>query len=418
MTTTVDPVRPVTASSRPPAGMMVVAAIVIAAAITAIVVAGLLVRDTIWMLQIDFKVYHVAGAAVLNGVSPYDAATMDGLQFIYPPLTALFFAPLGLMSVDVAFAVWTFLSVLALMASVWLALRLVPSLSPSRRAKSALLATVIALPTAPVLMHLGVGQVGVWLMLLVLIDLTRKPGRSQGFAIGLAAGLKLIPLIFIVYFLITGRIRAAVVSGVTFVATVLVGWLLMSGPSARWWGELWLDTGRMVPDGAVPFNVSMRGVLGQLPGFLSATWFWLTLAVLVGLAGLAVSAWASRRGLEAAGIFACAVTSLLVSPISWSDHWVWVVPGFAILVLSVRRGHAARTWVVPLVWLVLTLHAVLIAMIVVGVADPADARALMPVAPEFLLMVSGLSLLGGLAYLGTVATILRRGEDHRVTTPA
>jgi alpha-1,2-mannosyltransferase len=32
------------------------------------------------------------------------------------------------------------------------------------------------------------------------------------------------------------------------------------------------------------------------------------------------------------GVLACALTGLLVSPISWDHHWVWIVPGVAALV--------------------------------------------------------------------------------------
>ena len=411
MTTTAVPVRPVAPPSRPPTGM-VIAAIAIAAAVTAVVVvAGLAVRETIWMLEIDFQVYHLAGSAVLSGTSFYDAATMDGFLFIYPPFTALIFAPLGLMNVHVAFAVWTFASMLALTAAAWIALRLVRPESQVRRAKFALLATVVALPTAPVMMHLSVGQIGVLLMLLVLADLTRRPGRTQGIALGIAAGIKLLPLIFIAYFLITGRIRAAVVSAATFLATVLVGFLLLPGGSVRWWGGLVLNTERMTPTGAAPFNESMRGVLGQLPGVLHAPWFWLMLAIPVGLAGLAIAAWASRRGMESAGILACAVTSLLVSPVSWPDHWVWVVPGLALWMWwSGQRRSSARSWGLTLAWLVLTAHGVLIFLIVVSVPVLSAASALMPVGLTLLVILNGLSLLGGLGFLGTLAAVLRRRE--------
>ncbi|WP_216214475.1 glycosyltransferase 87 family protein [Amycolatopsis aidingensis] len=410
MTATAAPARPVTPPNRPSV-RMVVAAVAVAAAVTAVVVAGLALRDRIWMLEIDFKVYNVAGLAVLNGMSPYEAATIDGFLFIYPPFTALTFVPLGLMSVDVGFAVWTFITVLALEAAVWIAFGLVAVESPARRAKFVLLATVAALPTAPLVMHLSVGQINVLLMLLLLADLARRPGRFQGVAIGLAAGLKLLPLLFVAYFLITRRIRAAMVSLATFAATVVVGFLVMPGPSAAWWFDLMLDTGRMTPEGAAPFNQSMRGVLGQLPGLLHTTWFWLTLAIPVGVAGLVISAWASRRGMEAAGVFACAVTGLLVSPVSWPDHWVWAVPGLALWLWWARhRRSTANVWGVALVWLVLAACGTLIFLIVVNVPVLSAASTLVPGSLTTLVALSGMTLLIGLGYLGTLAAILWRKE--------
>ena len=44
---------------------------------------------------------------------------------------------------------------------------------------------------------------------------------------------------------------------------------------------------------------------------------------------------ASRRGDEATGFSICALTGLLISPISWTHHWVLVVPALLLL------GHSA-----------------------------------------------------------------------------
>ena len=416
MTATAVRVRPhATPSNRPPQ-RVVIAAIAIAAAVTAVLLTLLNWRDRIWMMEIDFKVYNLAGKAVLNGISPYDPATTDGFLFIYPPITALTFVPLGLLSVDVGFAIWSFGTVLALQASVWLAFGLVPVESQARRAKFALLAPLVALPTAALVMHLHVGQVGALLMLLVLADLTGVTGKYKGITIGLAAGLKLLPLIFVGYLLLTGRIRAAVVAMVTFVATVVAGVLVMPGPSAEWWGHLMLNTERMTPSGAAPFNQSMHGVMGQLPGALGELWVWLAIAIPVGIVGLGTAVWASRRGLEVAGVFACAVTSLLVSPVSWPDHWVWMVPGLALwLWWALRRRSAKHAIGVTLAWAVMSTAGTLIFLLVVGTPDLSFAAVLMPGQLTTLVVLNAVTLLGGLGYLATLATVLwRRTTGERV----
>jgi alpha-1,2-mannosyltransferase len=50
--------------------------------------------------------------------------------------------------------------------------------------------------------------------------------------------------------------------------------------------------------------------------------------------------------LGVAGWVACALTSLLVSPISWDHHWLWAVPLLAVLTDAAlrRRGGLRRTW--------------------------------------------------------------------------
>ena len=60
-------------------------------------------------------------------------------------------------------------------------------------------------------------------------------------------------------------------------------------------------------------------------------------AVVVGIAGFATAILASRRGHERLGLVACAATGLLVSPITWSHHYVYAIPALS----SPRTGHGA-----------------------------------------------------------------------------
>lgn len=397
---------------------MVIAAVAIALVVTAAVAATLPLSQSIWMLEVDFKVYDVTGSAVLNGVSPYDIATDIGFQFIYPPFAALLFTPLALTSVHVGFVIWTFLSVLALEVAAWLAMGLVER-EPTRRAKYALLATVIGLPTGALVMHFNVGQVTVFLMLLVLIDLARGPGRFQGIGIGIAAGIKLTPLIFIVYLLLTRRFRAAAVATATFLATVVIGFITLPGASVAWWGGLVLDTERMNATGpAGAFNQSINGVLGEVGGVLSAQWLWLTLAVVIGIAGLAISAMASRRGMEAAGVMACAVTGLLISPLSWPQHWVWLIPGLALWMWWARRRHSvAHTVGVVSLWLTAAAAGVLTYVIVVGAPDLSVANTVLPGSIPTIVTLHGLQLLAGIGFLVALAAAVRRTGRSTTAEP-
>src|SRR5258708_2071810 len=59
------------------------------------------------------------------------------------------------------------------------------------------------------------------------------------------------------------------------------------------------------------------------------------------------------------GILLCATTGLIVSPVSWSHHYVWIVPTLAWLALGPDRprggrwwalGAAALFWAAPIFW--------------------------------------------------------------------
>jgi alpha-1,2-mannosyltransferase len=408
MTATAVPVRQETPPDDRPPVRIVVAAIAFAAVVTAAVVfAGVALRDRIPMFELDFRVYHMGGSAVLNGISPFDVATDRDLLFTYSPFAALVFVPFGAMNVHVAFGIYTFASVLSLVAVIWLAIGLVDSDTRAGRTKFTILAAAAALVTAPVWMMVCNGQINILLTLLVLADVARRPGRLQGVGVGIAAGIKLTPLIFIPYFLFTGRIRAAVVSAVTFAATVLLSFVVIPGPTEHWLGGTLLDTTRMMPPDHGPWNESIRGVLGQLPGVLHASWLAVALTVVVGLAGLTISVLAHRRGMVAAGVIACGVTGLLVSPLSWPHHWVWVVPGVAAwLWWALRRRNTAHIVGALAAWVVLVVSAVLMLLDDSPVAD--IVVRVLDLSPAGLLMLNSLPVLAGLVYLGTLAGILRR----------
>jgi alpha-1,2-mannosyltransferase len=198
----------------------------------------------------------------------------------------------------------------------------------------------MALWLEPVYMTLYFGQINLVLLVLAMIDLALPDScRWKGIGIGIAAGMKLTPLIFIPFLLASRRIRAGLVALATFAVTVAVGFIVLPTASHDFWFRNLASHA-----GFTLQNQSIDGiVLRLLPGGSAAHAIWLVSAFGVAVAGLTVAALASRRGYELTGIVVCAVTGLLISPISWTHHWVWaVVPGLALVVAGERRG---RNWI-------------------------------------------------------------------------
>ena len=129
--------------------------------------------------------------------------------------------------------------------------------------------------------------------------------------------------------------------------TVALGYAIVPTDSgAYWWHRLFLNANRIVFLGTRG-NQSLRGVLTRLAGSVtSGTAPWIVAAVLVVIVGLAAAAVLYRAGHPVAGMLACALTGLLVSPLTWDHHWVWVAPGIALLAhLGARaRGAARAAW--------------------------------------------------------------------------
>src|ERR1041384_6233703 len=114
-------------------------------------------------------------------------------------------------------------SLAALGLSVWLTLGAL-GWTGRRRLAGSLTVTAVALWTEPVQRTLPLGQVELLLMALVIGDLCLAGRRWwQGAGIGLAAGVKLVPLIFIPYLLLTRRFRQAAVATGTVVAPAGAG---------------------------------------------------------------------------------------------------------------------------------------------------------------------------------------------------
>ena len=144
------------------------------------------------------------------------------------------------------------------------------------------------------------------------------------------------------YLALTGRLRAAAVAAGTFAVTVAAGFGGLPGPSRTFWlGGVFYDQSR-IGDPANPSDQSLAGAVARLAGTGDPPRVWWLVAVLaVGLAGLAVAVWAHRRGYRMAGLLCCAVTGLLVSPISWTHHWVWAVPLLVWLTAAAWRRRSA-----------------------------------------------------------------------------
>jgi alpha-1,2-mannosyltransferase len=119
--------------------------------------------------------------------------------------------------------------------------------------------------------------------------------------------------------------------------------VLLPAPSKVFWldGEFF-DQNR-IGDPANLSDQSLAGAVARLAGSPdSACRWWVIAALLVGLAGITVAAWAHWRGRRLAGVTCCAITGLLISPFSWTHHWVWAVPLLtALAVIAWQRRSAA-----------------------------------------------------------------------------
>lgn len=309
----------------------------VAAAVLAISLPAVLaVTETFTRTQgsmLDLRVYLWGGAFAAHAQNPYQHVFRHFLYFTYTPFAAALFAVLVPLNLMLTRWLITAVSVASLLAVVWLTWGSLGHPRSHGRVGWTLAATAVVVWIEPIRQTLSYGQVNLILMLLIVADLCMPDSRWwKGVGVGIAAGFKLTPLIFIPYLILTRRFRAAAVSAATFAVTVLGSAVLMPGAAHDYWlNGLFLDPNRI---GNVRYigNQSLYGAIARLAGSTTAARPYQIVAVaVVGTAGLLIAAWAARRGHEMVGILTCALTGLLVSPVSWSHHWVWVAPMLVVL---------------------------------------------------------------------------------------
>lgn len=167
--------------------------------------------------------------------------------------------------------------------------------------------------------------------------------------------MKLTPALFALFLLLTGLVRArgagwnqwlrqAATALAVFAGATLAAALVLPADSRRFWTSTVFETSRvgLAEDTA---NQSLRGVLARLLHTGDPGSWWTAAAALTAALGLYAAVRAELRGERARAVLCCAATALLVSPVSWSHHWVWCVPGLVLLGAHRIRGAVAAALV-------------------------------------------------------------------------
>ena len=311
---------------------------------------------------VDLHVY-VGGAATLGRPGElYDYVYADQtpdfpLPFTYPPFAAVVFYPLTLVPFGLLALAWQLGIVAALYGVVRTSQRLLTVAPRHDPRRVAMLWTAAGIWTEPLRSTFDYGQVNVVLVLAVLGAVYSSRWWLSGLLVGLAAGVKLTPAVSGLYFLGARRWGAAVFSAVVFFATVGLSLLLVGDQARYYFTDLLGDADRVGPVGT-SFNQSWRGAISRILGYDAGYGPWV-LAGIVVTAALALVAWRAVGGAQdrLAAIVIVQLFGLLLSPISWTHHWVWVIPLMIWLLhgpLARRLGARVLGWG----WLALTLVGV------------------------------------------------------------
>lgn len=309
---------------------------------------------------VDLHVY-LGGAAALDRPGSlysyvYAEQTPDfPLPFTYPPFAALAFYPLTKLPFGVVALGWQLATIAALYGVVRVSQRLMGIHNPA----AAMLWTAVGIWIEPLRSTFDYGQINVFLVLAALWAALSTRWWLSGLLVGVAAGIKLTPAITGVYLAGMRRWGAAFFAAAVFAATVAVSVAVLGEQARFYFTDLLGDASRIGPIGT-SFNQSWRGGLSRILGH-DAGYGPLVLAGIAVSAALAVAAW---RGLGRDGhrdalgsLLVVELFGLLISPISWTHHWIWLLPLMIWLLNGPWRDRPGAR-VLGWGWLALTLVGV------------------------------------------------------------
>lgn len=332
-----------------------------------------------WHLGVDSAVYRAGAIIFLQGEPLYDSNTLGPepfwalLPFTYPPTAALLFVPLAILPVQVAWGVLAAVSFLAMALVIRVTIGALPRPSGelprwASPARTTLIFAVVFFALEPVWRTIFLGQINLILMALIVLDILvvcQRGSRWGGVLVGVAAAVKLTPLIFIPHLLFTGRKMDALRALLTFFGMQALMFVLIPGDAWKFWTHTVSDQGRIGPMHWAG-NQSLNGLMNRVSDL--APWS-STAALAIGALLAPGAIWLMlrfhRRGQALEALLVTAFYALLVSPVSWSHHWVWAVPLIVLLVAKLPEttpATAGRRWLAAGAVIVVFVSCVLLVL--------------------------------------------------------
>jgi len=291
----------------------------------------------------DLDVYVRGAQAIIAGAPLYQQPA-GVLPFTYSPFAAVLFIPFQLLSTAGARWVFTLGSVVSYLVAVGVCGRRL-------RVPWRLLALVAVAGMAlePFVRTILLGQVNLYLMAVVVIDCLVIRSSRRGWLVGLAAGIKIVPGVFVLYFVLQRDWRSALRAAAGFLLTVVCGAIVAPQDSRQYWAGGLFGISHWGPAAVV--DGKNQSLVGELTRVSQSPTPLLVTELVLFVAALALAAAAARRQLrigdDVAALTAVAIGGLLASPLSWTHHWAWCVP---VIMVLVSRRQWVTAWLVGLVF--------------------------------------------------------------------
>jgi hypothetical protein len=341
----------------------------------------------------DFNVYYFASQEVLAGRTPYEKSLGEWTPYLYPPLLAELLSPFAFLPLPVAAYLWFLFNVIALVAALRMAMRLVfpdaqeanepnagRKLFSGKFALKGRPQTLVAVITLLILMrfvldNFDYGQVNLIVTALAVAHIyfwVEGKKSLSALMLALAVAIKITPILLLAFHLAKLRLKFALACLALTAALFACGFLPFGAQAGKAFDDFFFRT---VNNGqgfnlAYHGNQSMQGAIHRLKGEIQVENPSLPYmkAIAIGFLLLAfVAAFVKQNEWAASLPFFC--LSVLISPLSWKQHFV-----ILLLPISFLAGRALQETALPAKSLCLTTLGLLFALFnltspkVIGVA--------------------------------------------------
>lgn len=287
--------------------------------------------------EYDLRIYYSALNFWHGGNDLYAFTQQDPvnglLGFTYPPVAAILMSPMTSLSIRPIVVITGLAIAFATVGLTFLSLRERIRLRRPQMLLATGLATAAAFCLQPISQTAAYGQVNTFLALLVMFDifvLSRRGSKWAGVGIGLSMAIKLTPAIFLLYLVIGKQWRMLRMSvGTAATATILAG---VIAPVASWHyftSALWNSSRVGVLDNTA--NQSLNGTLARFGPMPPDKVVWIAAALIVAGLGSVRIHRAIAAGDTLLAVTITGLLGLLISPVSWLHHAVWILPAMVLL---------------------------------------------------------------------------------------
>jgi hypothetical protein len=276
----------------------------------------------------DFSVYYHATADVVKSINPYKDKLLS-TGFGYPPFTILFYLPLMFFSYPAALSIWIIGSALSLGLIIWLTLKLIVIKHKQTEFFIWLGLMTLFFPTK---FTLGMGQSNLVAMFFLvlgiyLVNLDRE--RFAGLSLGIALIIKPHFILLITLLICFRKYKTLATTLIIIVIAIMItgfgfGWKLYP----KYITEMAIPLS-IFKERGIYYNQGLAAFFSRLTTNILASWLTVFTSILFYCLSLYLSL-KDRFKIKSILIFGLPVL-LLIEPLSWQHHFVFLIPAYIIL---------------------------------------------------------------------------------------